>query len=1164
MNARTVVQILLLALCICPPQTATAEADVGGSLADWQRQRDALRGDRSLLRYYTFEPALSTNAPMPNVAGAEGPLRYQLALAPGAKPEAFQAVQGRWPGKQAVRLDQNVLSAPAFRLPGKEFSIAAWLCILGPGTHRGNNQSTNGTLLSLGSGYWDGFRLTYGYPSRTLSLEIGRPKPSHSASIHTQPVPDGVWHHLAATWDGRQMRLYVDGLLAAWGEFTDSWTTPAQGAFRIGFANSGVGSVRMDVDEVAIYRRALGADEVLAQACLAGPLPASVAAGIRKASQCQEAKDPAGVERALAAVIRSPGMGGSMASSLRLARAECLLAQSRSPEAGRELVAVLNTTAAAPRYQQTALAKLRTLVRESPGNALPAGAHERLLALADLTPGERDAVRLSLGHRRFADRQFAAARTEYARIVAQADASPAMRSLARLRVAQTYLREGDLAAARAEYARVAAAPDVLPHHRWEAEQQIQEIARMEKGLPARDPAASRLHLAERPKPSLVLHVAPAGADANPGTVERPFATLERARDEIRRKRQAGGLPAHGVEVCLHGGRYAVRQTFALSADDSGSPSAPIVYRAAPGQKPVFSGGVTLGGFQAVDDPRIRARLPQESRDKVCQVDLRRYGIREFQPLVLGGYASGQGFRTLPVMELYFNGQPLTMARWPNQGWAEVADIVEPDGLKVHGLVGSKTGHLRYDGDRPSRWLEEKDAFLQGYWFWSWADSYERIAAVDPQKREFTLAKPWHRYGYRKGQRYYAVNLLAELDLPGEWYLDRQSAKLYFYPPSDPAKAVVELSVFDRPMVRLEKVEHVALEGLTWDLGIVDAVSLRACRNCLLAGCTVCRFAGEGVTVDGGSACGLLSCDIHSLGRGGVSMSGGDRKTLTPAGHFVENCHIHHLSRIHPTYTPGVRLSGVGCRIAHNQFHDIASSAINLSGNDHMVELNEAYNIVMESDDQGGVDMFGNPTFRGNVFRYNYWHHVGDWQQTSPYPPGGRAGIRLDDAISGVLVYGNIFYRSSSGTWPFGALQIHGGKDNVVDNNLFVDCHVAISFSPWGEKRWREYTQATLQARDIDAPLCLRRYPQLARLSEEHDSNLVLRNVVYQCEQSFVRERGTNELLDNCLTAENPGCPAAADGRFQFQPDPPVLDACGFRPIPAQEIGMYRDGYRSLP
>jgi len=1146
----------LVFLVLCAASIPAVGADVVGSLADWQRHRDGVRADRSVLRYYSFEQPLAGSTPVPSTAGDLAPLRYSVVRAPGAVAEAFQAVAGRWPGKLAVRLDQNVLAASAFKLPGRQFAIAAWLRIQGQGVHRGNNQATNGTLLSLGSGYWDGFRLTYQYPQRTIGLEIGRPKPSHSVSIRTRAVPDGVWHHLAATWDGRQMRVYVDGLLAASGEFTDSWTTPAQGQFRVGFANSGVGAVRMDVDEVVIYGRTLAAEEVLCQACLAAPLTKNVAAMVRKGTECLAANDAAAAERELAAALCSPEVRGVLAATLRLARAECLLDLQRSSDAGRELLALVDDAAAASQLHRTALDRLRKLVRESPGNALPGGVHARLLALPDLTSGERDAIRLSLGHRLLAERMDAAARAEYAKIVAQPDASPAMRSVARLRIAQSYVRQHDYVAASAEYQRVAAAADVLPHHRWEAEQQVAQLARLAKGLPARDPAASRVHLPPRPQPGLVFYVSPNGSDTNPGTAAKPFVSLERVRDEIRRRRQAGGLPAGGVEVRLCGGQYSVRGTFELSAQDSGSASAPIVFRAEPGQKPVFSGGVKLGGFQGVDEPAVRARLPEVSRDKVRQVDLRQWGIRDLKPLVLGGYASGHGFRTFPVMELYCNGTPLTMARWPNEGWAKVADIVVPDGHKIHSLVGSKTGRVRYEGDRPRRWLAETDAFLHGYWFWSWADSYERIAAIDPVKRELTLAQPWHRYGYRKGQHFYAVNLLAELDAPGEWYLDRRAAKVYLYPPADLARATVELSVLDRPMVRFEKVEHVTLEGLTWDLGAADAVMLRGCRNCLLTGCTVSRFAGDGVIVDGGTACGLLACNIESLGRGGISMSGGDRKTLTPAGHFVENCHIHHLSRIHPTYTPAVRVTGVGSRIAHNLFHDIASSAINLAGNEHLVELNEAYNIVMESDDQGGVDMFGNPTYRGNVFRYNYWHHVGDWQGADPNPPGGRAGIRLDDAISGVLVYGNVFYRSSTGTWPFGGLQIHGGKDNVADNNLFVDCHVAISFSPWSEQRWREYTQTTLDARDMDRQLYLRRYPALARLPETPNANLVLRNVVCGCGQFMARERGFNELVDNCVTGEKPGYPDAARGRFPFPVDAAILDACGFQPIPVDEIGLY--------
>jgi hypothetical protein len=299
-----------------------------------------------------------------------------------------------------------------------------------------------------------------------------------------------------------------------------------------------------------------------------------------------------------------------------------------------------------------------------------------------------------------------------------------------------------------------------------------------------------------------------------------------------------------------------------------------------------------------------------------------------------------------------------------------------------------------------------------------------------------------------------------------------------------------------------------------------------------------------------------------MGRGGAVLSGGDRKTLTPGGHFVENCHIHDLSRIDHTYTPAVLVDGVGNRISHNLMHDVRSSAIRLGGNDHVVEFNEVHHVVWESDDQGGVDMFGNPTFRGNVFRYNYWHHIGGDPAAGEAPDCGRAGIRLDDAISGVVIHGNVFYRCSAGRLGFGAVQIHGGKDNHVDNNVFVDCMAAISFSPWDETRWRQFTAASLASPEIDKDLYLARYPELARLAEDHDVNTISRSLVFRCGEFLRRDRGLARLADNLVTSDDPGFADAAGDDFRLAQPSAAAARIGFRPIPMEEIGLYEDAYRA--
>jgi hypothetical protein len=668
-----------------------------------------------------------------------------------------------------------------------------------------------------------------------------------------------------------------------------------------------------------------------------------------------------------------------------------------------------------------------------------------------------------------------------------------------------------------------------------------------------DAHADRLNLTALPVPALTIHVSPSGSDAASGTSEHPLATLQAARNQIQSLRRQGGLPRGGVEVLVHGGEYTVDQTFTLGKDDSGTETAPVVFRAAHGEKPVFRGGVRLHGWQALQDPAAAKLIPESAHAHVWQCDLKACGVTQLLPLELGGFASGRGFGTHPAHELFFNGKAMQLARGPNEGFLHIADVAVKDGTKGYDRQGSKVGQFFYDGDRPSRWRDEPDLLLYGYWFWDWADSYERVAKIDPDRRMITLAEPWHTYGYSVGAPFYAINALSELDAPGEWYLDRRSARVFFYAPSDPGMATVELSVLAVPMLELRSASYMRFEGMTWELGSADGIVVRGATNCLFAGCTVRRFAGNGIEILGGHGDGLLSCDIYSMGRGGAIISGGERKTLTPSGHFVENCDIYDLSRIDHTYTPALLVEGVGHRVAHNRLHDVLSSAMRVEGNDHQIEYNEIFNAVMESDDQGGADMFGNPTYRGNVYRFNYWHQIGKWRATDQQPKCGQAAIRLDDAICGTLVYGNIFEQCSAGKLGFGAVQIHGGKDNVIENNLFIDCAAALSFTPWAEKRWTEYIQKYQRDPSIDHALYLARYPELARLGDSPNTNHVRRNVTLRCGQLLRRAPKAIEQTGNLELTQ---------GEFNPKDDSPILHQAGFERIPVEEIGLYRDAWRS--
>ncbi|MCY3761282.1 MAG: phage tail protein, partial [Gemmatimonadetes bacterium] len=164
--------------------------------------------------------------------------------------------------------------------------------------------------------------------------------------------------------------------------------------------------------------------------------------------------------------------------------------------------------------------------------------------------------------------------------------------------------------------------------------------------------------------AIELHVSPSGDDDGDGSAEQPFATPARARDALRHLKSAGPLPAAGATVWLHGGAYRLRQSFLLEEQDSGSPGAPITWRAAPGERPRFLGGIELppAAWDPVEDPAVLRKLPEEARNSVRRIDLGRLGVPAIPP-------APDAFKGSALPELFAGGERLPLARWPNEGWA---------------------------------------------------------------------------------------------------------------------------------------------------------------------------------------------------------------------------------------------------------------------------------------------------------------------------------------------------------------------------------------------------------------------------------------------------------------------------------------------------------------
>jgi hypothetical protein len=274
----------------------------------------------------------------------------------------------------------------------------------------------------------------------------------------------------------------------------------------------------------------------------------------------------------------------------------------------------------------------------------------------------------------------------------------------------------------------------------------------------------------------------------------------------------------------------------------------------------------------------------------------------------------------------------------------------------------------------------------------------------------------------------------------------------------------------------------------------------------------------------------------------MRVNGGDRRTLTAGNHVVENCTVSDISRIKRTYAPSVHLDGCGNRVAHNFFERIPSSAMRIEGNDHLIELNRISHVVQESDDQGGIDMFGNPLYRGVVIRWNHWSDITGGTEC------GAAGIRLDDMISGIVVHGNVFERC--GAVQFGGVQIHGGKENLVDGNAFIDCFAAFSFSRWDDSRWLKSIEPFLE--QAAGETYSSRYPELARIKSEANVNFLSRNVAFRCKNLLLRDGGVQRvaLLETSETET---------ALEELAADPPRdsrLKRVLWEAIPVPDIGPY--------
>lgn len=481
----------------------------------------------------------------------------------------------------------------------------------------------------------------------------------------------------------------------------------------------------------------------------------------------------------------------------------------------------------------------------------------------------------------------------------------------------------------------------------------------------------------------------------------PIASLAAARDLLRARRKQGAAAPFVLRV--HGGTYRLTETLVLGPEDSG-----ITIANAPGERPIVSGGRRIEGWRVTSGPLLTAPVYEN------------------------------------IHQLFVAGRRAQRARTPNNGFYRIDGPSSQD----------KPFLLRFRGNEVKvEWAEQGDVEVIALLLW--AEIRMPIASVDAASHTARLTGDPQPSNREESARYWIENAPDALDEPGEWYLDRKGATLYYWPvPGDNLTRDEAVAPALPQLVRIEGAHDIVLRGLDfrhseWTLpagGYADtqaaievpsALEANGAENVRIEHCMFSQMGGYAIWFGRGSKRNrVTSNEIYDMGAGGIKIGETVQRAAVADQNFenvVGDNNIHDLGKVYPAAV-GIWI-GQSSRntVSHNHVHDLFYSAISVGWtwgygpnqcNGNIVEFNHLHDIGKGlMSDLGAIYTLG--VQPGTVLRNNLVHHVESFDY-------GGWGIYLDEGSSEMLVQNNVVYLTKSA-----GFHQHYGRENTVRNNVFA-------------------------------------------------------------------------------------------------------------------------------
>lgn len=540
-----------------------------------------------------------------------------------------------------------------------------------------------------------------------------------------------------------------------------------------------------------------------------------------------------------------------------------------------------------------------------------------------------------------------------------------------------------------------------------------------------------------------IYVAVNGNDNNNGTIDKPFASLAKAKT-IANSLKIGS--SNGVTIWLRSGNYFLPTTFSILSNDGGSPGKPIIYRAYPNEN------VTISGTKAVNPAQWNSYTGSVSRlhpsvsasaIKECPLTTLNMAVSGLMPNAINDVNNGfYQFTNLPGF--YWNGKRLKLARFPNDfpNYMEVKKVITGGSSTVAGVFEYKTAVTElYDPNmnkvsgREAAWAAaiNNGVYVKGYWRVNWQITTLRVTAIDLSAKTITVTPSvtlGNKYNLPLGsghEPYYVINLLEEIDEPGEWCIDNLDRKVYFYPPAEINTEIFRFSDNKNPMIDINGASYIQFIALEFANNLGNAVKMTNCNEVQIKGCIIRDIEYDAVIINGGSNCGVLSSNLYDLGASGVIM-GAAGSGASSSNHFVTNCHIYNFGYLNNIYAAAINfgyknIALFGAKANNNLIHDCPHAGVLHGGSNNIFEYNDVFRTSKFSDDMGAFYCFTDSNANGgNILRYNLMHNAlqGD-------------GIYFDHFGRDDKCYGNMAYQMNR------AFLFRAGWNQDVQNNIAYKC-----------------------------------------------------------------------------------------------------------------------------